>query len=271
MLQSRREVIKKMKCLLKKFVLFVVVFVMGASALQAKETLPTVYDLYREFIAQNGGQKNLESLNSVIIKGSIDQDEQKVNFRLYRKRPNKMRITIELENLEISTIYDGSQAWREVSSETDLIALTELKGDELATIKKDSIFDSPFHAAFDKRKYITVVGIEDVNGKEAVRLDFDPIGDFGYKSLWLSMDHCQEVKMLRPCIEDGVDAKKDEAIHYQGFERINGVYWANFMRHFVNGELTKEIHIEDVLPNAGVFDYYFEVDEARKADAQSEQ
>ena len=258
-----------MKQFIRKWIVFVVVFVIGAPVLHAKESLPTVYDLYREFIAQNGGQNNLESLNSVIIRGSINEDGQKVNFRLYRKRPNKMRITVELENLKISTIFDGGQAWREVTSDS-VIALTELKGERLASIKKDSIFDSPFYTAFTKRKFISVVGVEDVNGKEAIRLDFDPEGDFGYKSLWLSLDHYQEVKMLRAHPASRTSLKNDEAIYYQGYKRLNGIYWANLMQHFVDGELTKEIHIEDVVPNAGVFDYYFEVDEAKKADAELE-
>ncbi|NCG08521.1 MAG: hypothetical protein GWO81_02965 [Verrucomicrobia bacterium] len=256
-----------MKYFSKKWILLILALGIGAPVVQAEDSLPSVYDLYREFLAQNGGQNNLDKLNSVILSGHIIQDDQKLNFRLYRKRPNKMRIAVKVENLEISTIFDGEQAWRQVSNDSDVVALDRMKGEELASAKKDSNFDSPFLASFEKRKFITVAGIEDINGKEAVRLDFDPKGNFGFKSIWLSLDHYQEVKILRSRYSDGSEAS-DEAIHYEGFYRLKGVYWARSMRHFVGGELTKEVVIEDVLLNAGVFDYYFEVDEAKILDAQ---
>lgn len=257
-----------MKYLSNRFIFLILALGACTPVVQAEESLPSLYDLYREFMDQNGGQKNMNSLNSVIVRGHIDQDGQVLNFRLYRKRPNKMRITVKLEDLEISTVFDGKQAWREVTNDSDLVALTRIEGEELASIKKDSIFDSPFYGAFEQREWITVAGIEDVNGKEAIRLDFDPKGDFGFRHLWLSMDHYQEVKMLRDFNSKDPGPKEDEAIYYQGFERINGVYWAKLMRHFVDGELSKEVFVDDLMTNAGVFDYYFEIDETKEADAR---
>ena len=242
---------------------------LGVKSSMAEEPLPSLYELYSDFISKNGGQKNILELNSVIVTGSILQDDQKVKFRLYRKRPNKMRITINFDTYEISTIFNGREAWREVTSNLNRIELSKIEGQGLATLKSDSNFDSPFYEAFKNRKYITVAAIEEVNGKEAIRLDFDPAGNFGFKSLWLSMEHSQEVKMLRYLPrEEETSQEQMEEIFYSGFNLINGIYWAEEMRHFFDKELVKVVSIEEVKPNAGVFDSFFEVQDFKTADAK---
>ena len=257
-----------MKDLLKLIWIFLF-FVFSMGSLKAEQPLPSLYDLYREFISSNGGEKNMQELNSIIVSGHIMQDDQKVKFRLYRKRPDKMRITVTFDNFEISTIFNGENGWREVTSRSELVALTKIEGDELASIKTDSIFDSPFYASFEKRSFITVAAIEEVNGQEAVRLDYDPAGNFGFDSIWLSLDHYQEVKMLRDLPSDGGESQfSKEEIYYKQFSSIRGVYWAQIMQHFVDGELSKEVIIEDVKPNAGVFDAYFEVDDVKNPTAK---
>ena len=40
------------------------------------------------------------------------------------------------------------------------------------------------------------------------------------------------------------------------------------MQHFVEGELTKEVIIEDVKSNAGVFDAYFEMEDVKDPTAR---
>ena len=252
----------------KIFGVWIIAF-LGVKSLMAEEPFPTLYELYSEFISNNGGQKNILELNSVIVTGSILQDDQKVKFRLYRKRPNKMRITINFDAYEISTIFNGTKAWREVTSNLDRIELSKIEGQELATLKSDSSFDSPFYEAFKNRKYITVAALEEVNGEEAVRLDFDPAGNFGFKSLWLSLEHYQEVKMLRfvPSEEEASQEQREE-IFYSGFNLINGIYWAKEMRHFFDKELVKEVSIEEVKANTGVYDSFFEVQDFKAADAK---
>ena len=245
------------------------VLVFSMSSLKAEEPLPSLYELYRGFIINNGGEKNMLELNSIIVSGQIIQDDQKVKFRLYRKRPNKMRLTVSFDNFEISTIFNGEIGWQEVTSRSELVALTKIEGDELALLKTDSMFDSPFYAAFNKRKLITVAAIEEVNGEEAVSLDFDPAGKFGFDSIWLSLENYQEVKMLRGLPNDsGKSELSKEEIYYDRFSLIKGVYWARIMQHFVEGAMTKEVIIEDVKPNAGVFDAYFEVDDVKNPTAR---
>ncbi len=252
-----------------KFISVILVLVFSMSSLKAEEPLPSLYELYREFISNNGGEKNMLDLNSIIVSGQIVQDDQKVKFRLYRKRPNKMRITVSFDNFEISTIFNGEKGWQEVSSRSELVALTKIEGDELAMLKTDSMFDSPFYSAFKKRKLITVAAIEEINGEEVVRLDFDPAGKFGFDNIWLSLEHYQEVKMLRDLPRDDSESQfLKEEIYYDRFSLIKGVYWARIMQHFVEGELTKEVIIEDVKPNAGVFDAYFEVDDVKNPTAR---
>lgn len=252
-----------------KFISVILVLVFSMSSLKAEEPLPSLYELYREFISNNGGEKNMLDLNSVIVSGRFVQDDQKVKFRLYRKRPNKMRLTVTFDNFEISTIFNGEKGWRELTSRAELVALTQVEGDELAILKTDSTFDSPFYSAFKKREFITVAGIEEINGEEVVRLDFDPAGKFGFDSIWLSLEHYQEVKMLRDLPKDSEKSElSKEEIYYDRFSLIKGVYWARMMQHFVEGELTKEVIIEDVKPNAGVFDAYFEMEDVKDPTAR---
>ncbi|CAI8345518.1 MAG: Uncharacterised protein [Opitutia bacterium UBA7350] len=249
-----------MKKLIMVVIFLCLLGIFTASLAQAEESLPTLYQIHHEFISENGGKSNLDRLNSIIINGFIEQDDQKIAFRLVRKRPNKMRLLISLDDFNISTIYNGKKGWRKVSTANQQIALTEIEGSELSILATDSNFDSPFYSAFKNRKYITVVGFDQVNGEDAVRLDFDPAGNFGFKSLWLSLDHFQEIKMQRalPSKSDGGEPTLEEII-YEDFRLIDGVYWAKVQRYFENGEPVKVVTISDVRSNEGIYDSYFKV------------
>lgn len=229
---------------------------------QAEESLPTIYELHRGFIEANGGESNLLKLMSVIVNGYIEQEDQKIAFQLIRKRPNKMRMTLSINDFTISTIYNGEKGWRKVFRYNQRIALTEVQDEELDIMIEDSKFDSPFYSAFKKRKYITVAELDEVNGQEAVRLDFDPAGNFSYKSIWISLDNYQEVKIQRvlPSGDDG-DEPQIEEIIYDDFQLVDGVYWAKTMEYYLNGEFKKEIKISDVRSNEGIYDSYFTLSE----------
>jgi hypothetical protein len=66
--------------------------------------------------------------------------------------------------------------------------------------------------------------------------------------------------------EENEPEEKYEEIFYEGFTKMKGVYWAKNMQHFVDGEETKKIIINDISPNQGVFDYYFEASEPTESD-----
>lgn len=226
------------------------------------DELPTKYELYEQFLDSNGGRSNLSDMVSVIIHGTIKQNDTELDFKIFRKRPNKLRIQINRNGFQINTIYDGHKAWIELVNQSDEIDIIELDEDEQFKIAKDSKFDSPFFIdPFDLR-HVTVVGYDNIGGREAIRLDFDPKMNFEYKSIWLSLDHYQEIKLLKilPSKEDpetGETIELYEEIIVEDFFKTGDVYWAKKMRHSVDGEPFKEIYIKDVQANIGVFNYLF--------------
>ena len=99
----------------------------------SSDELPTKYELYEQFLDSNGGRSNLSDIVSLIIHGTIKQDETELDFKIFRKRPDKLRIQINRNGFQINTIYDGRSAWIELVNQSDEIDIIELDEDEYWT------------------------------------------------------------------------------------------------------------------------------------------
>lgn len=246
------------------------VLMLGMTAAQANETndessqFPSVEQVYNKFLANNGGQLNLSKMISVIINGHIDQAGQTLDYKFYRKRPNKLKIQLELDDFQLNTIFDGQNGWVEVRDDSGILKVTKMEGEELELIKKDSSFDSPFYVPLQNLKYITVGAFETVNGIKTLRMDLDPKGDFTYTNIWISLDNYQEIKLRKNLTKKQLEnpafkEEKYEDIYYEDYRKQDGVHLPFQVKHYIGDTLEKVVYIDEIIINRGIFDYLFEV------------
>jgi hypothetical protein len=176
-----------------------------------------------------------------------------------------MKIQVELNDLQLNTVFDGKNGWVEVSDAAGTLGVTKMEGERLKVMQQDSNFDSPFHVPLKSLKYITAGAFETVNGIETVRMDLDPEGGFNYTNIWISLEHYQEVKVRKLLTKEQLEKPANEGlkyedIYYEKYKKKEGVHLAYLVKHYIGDSLNKIVEINDVVVNRGIFDYYFEVE-----------
>ena len=232
----------------------------GAEA--AAEDLPSVAELYRCYISENGGLVNIRALQTLIVKGRLEKAGGETRrIAIYRKRPDKLRFKVWFDDVLLETIHKGGEIRR---------LLTPLEGDlepkeiavspeEVASLAGDARLEGPFFMARGNFEAIQVVAREEVRGWPAFRLRLAPEIDVPYHTIWLDEANCQEIKLARtlPGGEEGETVEQE--VYFSGFEKVGGVYTAREVDYFVDGEFAQRLEVVSVRANVGLFDSYFEL------------
>lgn len=222
--------------------------------------LPSALELYQNYIDANGGRINMASLSTLLVKGSLIQsDGESVDFKLYRKRPQMMRMKYEFDRYQVEQISDGIEAWQVVSPNVGESSIFDITGEALESLLRDNKMEGPFFHAGMRDDWIVPVAEEEVRGQMAIRIEVSPEANIGYDVLWLSSENFQEVKLQRSLSREASnEAEKVEEIYFTEFDKVAGIWLANEIEYFTDGELTQRVLINEVRANVGIFDSYFE-------------
>lgn len=223
----------------------------------AANKLPPVMDLQRSYIAENGGLANIQELSSLVASGDIlDAEGNAHPFKLYRKRPDLMRIQIDLPQGAQMTIFDGRQAFRVVSRMGVPDKTIDLDTQEHLELKATSTMDGPFFALRSRPEQLEVVAEVEVDGQPAYEIAIGEGARSIYDRIWISQEHFQEVKILRP-LQSNEGGAEFEEIYFSDFEKIRGMWVAKLIRYERNGKHVQTVRIDRVRANVGVFDSFF--------------
>lgn len=259
-------------CIMNKFIkLFsvAIVFFAFASQLIADENmeLPTIDELKRLHIEGNNGQYALDKLNSVYASGRIlyytDDETIERGFRIYKKRPNKFRSFYETKLakkvVQLEVVYDGESAVQIFSHGGREVYREKLQGDALESIKFESKLEGPFLLVTEENKqYITIAGIEYVDGEKCFLLEIDERSQYPYRNIWLSAENFQEIKFDRLVAEEGIEQL--EEVYFRNFKNMQGILFASRMDKFVNGKRNFTTFVDDFNVNYGLYDSLFDLD-----------
>ncbi len=223
----------------------------------AEGDLPSVLDLQRSYVEANGGLANIQDLSSIIASGVIlDTEGNEQAFKLYRKRPDMMRIQVDLPGGSQQTIFDGSQAFKifsKIGGETEIV---DLDSSETEQLRVDSTMDGPFYHLRGRPEWLEVLAAVEVDGQAAYEITIHEDANSPYDKLWIGKEHFQEVKLSRQT-ESGTGGLETEQIYFSDFEQIRGVWLAKTIRYEREGTVTQTVQIERVRANVGVFDSVF--------------
>ena len=232
------------------------------SADQADHDLPTIQELYLNYIQANGGLAQIQSLRSVIISGRISnyikEDAVSVDFKLCRKQPNRMRMRMDFEQYSMLTIYDGEQGWRRWTHDNGATHEIELDAAALSSVRTSSSLHSPLYEMRDQLSDFEVVAMETVNGRSALKLQAVQQSDSKYRTLWLDAENYQELKLIPNWDElpSELSAYYHELV-LSDYRNIDGHWMPYQADYYLDGEVVRSTVVTKVRVNVGVFDGYF--------------
>lgn len=227
-----------------------------AQAATSDQDIPSALELYHNHIENNGGRVNIQALSSLIINGEVITSSGKAQtFKIVRKRPNLFRMKTESED----TIFNGKQGWKIEFNRAGEKEVTALEGEALAALERVSDIEGPFVQLAGQYEKMRPVAIEDVLAQPAVRLEIDPSAGCAYHTIWLSMEHFQEVKLARTVTPSGAELPYEEAIYLSDFKKVEGINYSKKADYYRDGSHTKTVLIERIQANVGIFNSYFKV------------
>lgn len=231
--------------------------ILGLQQLASADDLPTILDLQRAYVEANGGYSNLQALNSMVASGQvIDMDDHRHDFKMYRKRPDKMRMQLDLPSRSLVTISDGERVFQQILVRGAKDVVQELVGQDAEQTKADGTLDGPFYQLRTRPDWLELVAEVDVAGVPSYEILIDERAKSPYQRVWIGKENQQEVKLSRTIVsEDGAEVL--EEIFFSEFEQVRGVWLARHIRYVHDGEFVQAVQIDKVTANVGLFDSFF--------------
>jgi outer membrane lipoprotein-sorting protein len=111
------------------------------------------------------GQKNLEKIKTIQAKGKASAMGMDMPFTMSIKRPDKMKIVIDVQGAEIIQAVDGTTVWA-VNPMMGSSAAMVLTGAEAEGLQENADLDGQLWNYNEKGHQLALEGSEEVNGKD---------------------------------------------------------------------------------------------------------
>ncbi|HZI19020.1 MAG TPA: hypothetical protein VEY09_10540 [Pyrinomonadaceae bacterium] len=219
-------------------------------AAKAGEKLPTVEEVMASYEKALGGAEALAKYRSRVMKGTIELAPMgaRGTVEVSQKAPDKMLSVMNLAGFgEVRQGYDGQVAW----AKDPFQGLREMKGAELATLRRSAVFDLAERNALYKKMAVTgrgKVGEREVYVVEATPAEGEP--DMMYFD-------AQTGLMLRSdVVVDGPQGRVVSENYMEDYRAVDGVQLPHTVRQ-VLGAITVIQRIESVTHDAALDDSIF--------------
>lgn len=151
---------------IKKHYLWPLLLALLVVPAQAEES---VDDIIAHHIETLGGEEALDAVHSMRISGKMNMGGMEVPMTIEQKRPDKVRMDMQIQGMTMTRAYDGEHAWGVMpmmgQTEPDLLG-----EDERKQLVEMSEFDGPLVDYKEKGHQVELLGKEEVEGTEAYKL-----------------------------------------------------------------------------------------------------
>lgn len=237
--------------------LWLTVFSVLSPALVAnEEALPSLREMYRRYIDENGGMSNYKSITTVQLFAKVEPDSGAgYDLQIYLKRPDKVRLILKQPGGILDRAYDGENGWMRIRPAHGEVVISDLKGEDLEALRQDSSMEGLFYLVGAREDWIQSMAFDTVHGQPAIRLEISPQAGVPYEVLWLSRENYQELQTQRT-ISAGA-SEQVETVYFSEFEKDRGVWFSSLSEYYLDGARYQTIRLSEVRLNVGLYDHFF--------------
>jgi outer membrane lipoprotein-sorting protein len=206
----------------------------------------TLDEIVKKYYAANGTE-NLEKATTISMEGKVIQMGTEMPISIIVKRPDKVKVVINYNGLEIITLFDGEKGYmvNPLAGATEPI---EIPAEQLSSVQEYNLFNDSFLDAF-KAGRVTLEGEEAVDGKPAFKVTItDEAGNITVS--FIDKDSFLTVKTTQKVNQMGQEMEVESYV--KEYVEVDGVKFGKVITQFVNGmelggmtfdkiELNKEI------------------------------
>jgi outer membrane lipoprotein-sorting protein len=214
-----------------------------------------------------GGLTKLKALKSVKMSGkllmpmmmqnvSTEGSAAEAPVTVQIKKPNLVRMEIDLQGKPLVQAFDGETAWslRPGSKEPDNLSEDEGGMGEMADLFLREIADleGPLVDSKDKWNKVELLGKEDVDGTESYKLKLSPKDGF-VRYLFLDTKTLRTTKVTRPGSEFLMET------YYKDHKPVNGLMVPYVIESKVDGNTFSKLMLEKAEPDVSLDDALFKM------------
>jgi hypothetical protein len=225
---------------------------------QDKKSDPKALDILEKMIDAMGGRKALEAVKDTTASGSMEliQMGMEGSVTLYTKRPNKMRMDIEVMGMTITQAYDGTIAWG-VNPQTG--GVEEMGEQETEQFKREALGDEVYLHPDKHGIVYTFKGvekIEDVDHNVLLMIHPD-----GYEvTLYINgkTNLIYKSQAITPNMMTGMDS--DVETVFADYKEFEGTMVSFSFTQYMDGEEFMVFALDEMKYNSGLEDSLFKMD-----------
>ena len=210
-----------------------------------------------EIIAKNleirGGVEKLKSLNSMKITAKGLQMGLEFPVIIYTKRPNKMRLEVQVQGMTMIEAFDGETAWFIRPFQGDTTAQKKSE-EETKRAEEDADFDGHLMDYKAKGHKVEYLGEDEFEGTPVFKLKVT-LKSGNVVTYFLDKEYYIELKTDTK-ITRGEQEFYSSTI-FGDYQEVDGIMTAHSMKQLINGNLQFEAVVEKVEFNVEMDDAMF--------------
>ncbi|MBC2593040.1 hypothetical protein H5P28_02085 [Ruficoccus amylovorans] len=233
-------------------------FLNAFSAGAANISDPRLEEILNDYLSLHGGIYKIHDLSSLRIEGTLNSGETHVaDVLIFQKRPNKVRLVMQNGPRKVTMGYNGEQCWVQQSINGKPIPGMELDETATANFIRESDMIDPLVNYRDTDYTYKLADEPTLNGTETYLIEVTRPGIIGSESYYLSQE---DLKLIQKVTKvPHADGTTEEVVTtYSDYRPVNEIPMPYRTVTQVQDGEKQVLNVQSIVPNAGVFDYYFE-------------
>ena len=135
---------------------------------------PTAAEIVAKNVAARGGLEAWHKIQTMVWIGrlqSVREQSPGMRFVLEQKRPNKTRFEVQTMKSHTMRIFDGADGWSSHPGPDGRPEVQPFTPEETRFARSEQAIDAPLIDAKARGSTVTLVGVDELEGRKAYRLD----------------------------------------------------------------------------------------------------
>lgn len=239
---------------MKRTLLLPFLLILLGTSVQA-QTVDEILSKYHETI---GGVDKWKSLHSMTATGNLSMQGFDLPFTTHAKRPNKMRMLIQVQGMEIIQAYDGTDAWA-LNPFMGGTEPTKIPVEDSKEFREQK-FESEYIDYQKKGHQLTLLGTEEIEGAKCYKLEL--IKNKNNEEEDVTEIHYFDAENFVPIMvvayaRSGPMKGAESKTYISDYQEVDGLMMPFAIEVKVNGQTVQKLSYKNVTFNESIDDTIF--------------
>jgi len=228
----------------------------------------TVDEIIKKNIDAKGGLGKFKSIKTIRLTGLFSMPSMGIEdalITIVAKRPNLIRLDIEVMGMVVVRAFDGETAWQTMPTQLGVVETDVMPESDAVEMKRESDFDGYLIDYKEKGHKVELIGKEDMEGTEVYNLKVT-LKDGYVVNYYFDTKNFLDLKSKAITSFQGQEVEGET--FYSDYKEIAGILFAHSVEMKLDGQTNQQVIFEKVELNVDVEDAYFKMPEKETADKE---